>query len=519
MRLLHTSDWHLGHTLKEVTRESEHHAFLAWLLEQIRRESPDVIVITGDIFDSATPPASAERMWFEWLAAARRARPGMEIIAIAGNHDSPARLGAPSSVLRELGVHVVGSLPRKVAGIGTAKGTPAALAVREPASPAADVSATASAPVPALDRPVLVVDPGAARDASYRSRMPPPRPLGIPATPIERLAAASAPIVVDDGDDDVPAPRAPAVAAAPRELDELDFDRILIPVAGGRALVAAVPFLRPIDVAGEAEDPLAHIYLQVVAEAERRRAPGQAVIALGHLYVTGADPSFLSERRISIGGQESASLRMFPATLDYVALGHMHRAQRVGRESIRYAGAPIALALDEANYHHQIVIADFADGKLAELRSLRVPQTIEIVRIEGSLDDVLDAIAALPPRREGEDPTRPYLDLRITLSRPEPRLRTLIEAALERKRPRLVQLRTEHTGDGAALADRVGARRLAELDPREVFGQLWARDHADAPSAAVIGAFQRLLEEVRGDRDDKAGPGGETPQLRLGGFS
>jgi exonuclease SbcD len=523
MRLLHTSDWHLGHTLKEVTRESEHHAFLAWLLEQIRRESPDVIVITGDIFDSATPPASAERMWFEWLAAARRARPGMEIIAIAGNHDSPARLGAPSSVLRELGVHVVGSLRRKVAGIGTAKAAPAA---REPGSPAAAVAATGSAPVPAVDRPVLVVDPGAARDASYRSRMPPPRPLGIPATPIERRAAASAPLAAsaaseaDDVDaDDVPAPRAPAVDAAPRELDELDFDRILIPVAGGRALVAAVPFLRPIDVAGEAEDPLAHIYMQVVAEAERRRAPGQAVIALGHLYVTGADPSFLSERRISIGGQESASLRMFPPTLDYVALGHMHRAQRVGRESIRYAGAPIALALDEANYHHQIVIADFADGKLAELRSLRVPQTIEIVRIEGSLDDVLDAIAKLPARRDGEDPTRPYLDLMITLSRPEPRLRTLIEAALDRKRPRLVQLRTEHTGDGAALADRVGARRLAELDPREVFGQLWARDHADAPSAAVIGAFQRLLEEVRGDRDDKAAPGGETPQLRLGGFS
>ena len=72
MRLLHTSDWHLGHTLKEVTRDHEHHAVLTWLLEQIRAEAPDVTVITGDVFDSATPPASAERMWFEWLAAARR---------------------------------------------------------------------------------------------------------------------------------------------------------------------------------------------------------------------------------------------------------------------------------------------------------------------------------------------------------------------------------------------------------------------------------------------------------------
>src|SRR6478609_7542187 len=113
MRLLHTSDWHLGHTLKEVTRDYEHAAFLAWLLETCAREAPDVLVITGDVFDSATPPASAERMWFELLAAARRASPAMDIIAIAGNHDSPARLGAASAVLRELGVHVIGNLPRR----------------------------------------------------------------------------------------------------------------------------------------------------------------------------------------------------------------------------------------------------------------------------------------------------------------------------------------------------------------------------------------------------------------------
>src|SRR6185312_15955646 len=151
--------------------------------------------------------------------------------------------------------------------------------------------------------------------------------------------------------------------------------------------------------------------------------------------MTGADPSMLSERRISIGGQESASLRMFPASLDYVALGHMHRAQQVGRGSIRYAGAPIALALDEANYHHQIAIVDFADGKLASVRTTRVPQTIEIVRIEGGLEDVLDRIAKLEKRRTGDDPTRPYLDLAIVLDRPEPRLRTVIESALEGKRP------------------------------------------------------------------------------------
>jgi exonuclease SbcD len=395
MRLLHTSDWHLGHTLKEVTREHEHAAFLAWLLETCKREAVDVVVITGDVFDSATPPASAETMWFEWLAAARRSCPAMDIVAIAGNHDSPARLGAAQAVLRELAVHVVGRLPRTAAGA-------------------------------------------------------------------------------------------------------LDHDRILLPVGGGRGLVAAVPFLRPVDVDLELDDPRAAIYGEVLEAARRRRAPGQALIALGHLYMTGADPSVLSERRIAIGGQESASLRMFPAEISYVALGHLHRAQRVGRESIRYAGAPLALALDEARYRHQVAIVDFAGAEIAEVRTLAVPRAIEIARIAGTLDDVLDAIATLPPA-SGEVTAWPYLDVEVTLARPEPKLRARIEHALDGKRARLVQLRVVGTGDHAALAERVNVRRLAELDPRDVFAQLWSRDHAEPPSDAVLGAFDRLLADVRGD--------------------
>lgn len=398
MRLLHTSDWHLGHTLKDVARDHEHAAFLSWLVETCAREAPDALVITGDVFDSATPPASAERMWFELLAAVRRVRPEMDIVAIAGNHDSPARLGAASSVLRELGVHVVGGLPRRGDGA-------------------------------------------------------------------------------------------------------VDLDRILVPIAGGRGLVAAVPFLRPVDVDGD--DPLGAVYGEVVAAARARRAPDQALIVLGHLYVTGAEPSLLSERRVSIGGQESTSLRLFPDDIDYVALGHLHRAQRVGRETIRYAGAPIALALDEAGYRHQVVAVDFTAGRVTAVRSIDVPQVVEIVRIPrrgaASLAEVLEQIAALPARGDGH---RPYLEVVVMLERPEPRLRTTIETALDGKAPRLVQLRVEVTGDGAALGDRISARRLAELDPREVFGKLWARSHAGPASAAVVGAFERLLAEVSGDGSD-----------------
>jgi exonuclease SbcD len=229
--------------------------------------------------------------------------------------------------------------------------------------------------------------------------------------------------------------------------------------------------------------------------------------------VAGADAQFLSERRVSVGGQESAPLRLFPDDISYTALGHIHRAQRVGRDTIRYAGSPIALSLDEADHKHQALAIDFAGARVAEIRALPVPRLIEIVRVPrrgaAPLAEVLAALEALPAAAEGTgsrgiDPLRPYLEIVVALERPEPRLRALVEAALEGKRARLVYLHVEQTGDRAALGDRVTQQRLAELDPREVFVRLWARGHAEPPGEAVLAAFDRLVAEISGDVEDLA---------------
>jgi exonuclease SbcD len=298
------------------------------------------------------------------------------------------------------------------------------------------------------------------------------------------------------------------VGGLPRCADGgLDLDRILIPVAGGRGLIAAVPFLRPVDVPGDAADPLGDVYGAVIAAARARRQPDQALIATGHLYVAGADTQYLSERRVSIGGQESAPLRLFPDDIDYVALGHIHRAQRVGRDTIRYAGAPLPLSLDEADYRNQIVAIEFAGGRVRDLRPLAVPRVIDIVRVPrrgaAPLAEVVAELGRLPLLVPG-DPARPYLEVVVALDRPEPRLRATIEAALDGKRPRLIRLGVELTGDGGALGDRVARQRLAEIDPREVFLRLWGRDHAELPGDGVLAGFDRLLAEVEGDREDLA---------------
>ncbi|NPC81309.1 exonuclease subunit SbcD, partial [Pyxidicoccus fallax] len=95
MRLLHTSDWHLGHTLYDVSREAEHAAFLDWLLETLEAESVDALLVAGDIFDTANPSAEAQAAWYHFVARARRRLPRLDVVVIGGNHDSAARLDAP----------------------------------------------------------------------------------------------------------------------------------------------------------------------------------------------------------------------------------------------------------------------------------------------------------------------------------------------------------------------------------------------------------------------------------------
>lgn len=110
--LCHTSDWHLGHTLHGHSREPEHRRFLEFLLEVLERERVDALIVAGDVFDTGNPPASAQAMYYGFLADARRRLPTLDVLIVAGNHDSASRLSAPDPVLRALGVRVVGTVPR-----------------------------------------------------------------------------------------------------------------------------------------------------------------------------------------------------------------------------------------------------------------------------------------------------------------------------------------------------------------------------------------------------------------------
>ncbi|XXF79055.1 exonuclease SbcCD subunit D C-terminal domain-containing protein [Myxococcaceae bacterium GXIMD 01537] len=413
MRLLHTSDWHLGHTLYDVSREAEHAAFLEGLLDTLQAQSVDALLVAGDIFDTANPSAEAQAAWYQFVARARRRLPRLDIVVIGGNHDSAARLDAPDPLFSALGVRVVGGLPR-VRG-------------------------------------------------------------------------------------------------------ELDVERLLVPVhdAKGKvgAWVVAVPYLRPADLPAlpaEAQgdrliEGVREVYAQALGAARLRRRPGQALVSMGHCYMVGTELSELSERKILGGNQHALPVDLFPEDIAYVALGHLHKAQRVGgREGVRYSGSPLPLSLSEAPYRHQVLLVELEGEGLAQVRPLSVPRKVEVLRVPrhgaAPLEDVLTELAALPAQ-ESEAPewTLPYLEVCVSLPRPEPALRRKVEAALEGRAARLVKLSPAYTGRGGALADVQPGLSLKERTPEDVFRTRHARDYTEAPEPALLEAFHALLTQVQED--------------------
>ncbi|WP_426113309.1 exonuclease SbcCD subunit D C-terminal domain-containing protein [Massilia sp. PWRC2] len=116
MRLLHTSDWHLGQTLHSYDRSYEHQQFLDWLLATVIDQQVDALLIAGDIFDTANPSAAAQKQLYRFLQQARQRAPALDIVLIAGNHDSPGRLEAPGPLLEDHGTSVIGHVLRSADG-------------------------------------------------------------------------------------------------------------------------------------------------------------------------------------------------------------------------------------------------------------------------------------------------------------------------------------------------------------------------------------------------------------------
>ncbi|OHV12188.1 exonuclease SbcCD subunit D [Kushneria phosphatilytica] len=294
--------------------------------------------------------------------------------------------------------------------------------------------------------------------------------------------------------------------------DTPDSQRLVIPLEDASGKIAArclaIPFLRPSEISAryrtsEAGFDAEHAYVEgisrlhrdLITAAERELEPGQALIVMSHAHLHGASVSEHSERPIVIGGEESLSASLFGDTASYVALGHLHRPQRVGAEHIRYAGSPIPLDFSERHYPHQLIEVTLEDKRMVHHESLAIPRFIELRRIgPASLDTVLAELEELPAASDtpGENEQWPWLEVRVRLDAPCVDLRARIERVLNARAARLMCIHVERPTVRPETSDPI----RQTPDPRTLFSDTWQQHHNTLPDEQTLADFDELYQTV-----------------------
>ena len=292
---------------------------------------------------------------------------------------------------------------------------------------------------------------------------------------------------------------------------QLDAERLMIPLPDATGRIAAwclaLPFLRPAEVTGAhlGDDYLrgiGQVHEWLIEAANAKRQPGQALIAISHAHMAGGSVSEDSERSLIICNAEALPASLFGPSISYVALGHLHKPQKVnGEERIRYCGSPIPLSFSEISYPHQVLEVQLEGEALVSVEPLLIPRAVNLQRIgPAPLAEILSQLSGLPDVDLLADPQRqPWLEVRVVLDEPQPDLRQQIETALQGKSVRLVRISADYAGKGKR-ADEDDSARLIELDqltPHELFSRAWQESYGREADEQTLKDFAVLLQDVQ----------------------
>ena len=289
---------------------------------------------------------------------------------------------------------------------------------------------------------------------------------------------------------------------------QIDLEHLLVPILDEQqntvAWCLSLPFLRPAEITGfnehttNSQNAIAYLHQQLIAEAKARKTTDQALILMSHAHMQGGETSD-SERPIVIGNEEALSTTLFDEIIDYVALGHLHKPQKVGEEHIRYSGSPIPLSFSEINYKHQVVEVTLDptrnDVSRFQLNVLVIPRSIQLHKIRGELNEVLEKLQALPQGAIQDLDQREYVDIEYhTTVPPQPNLRQQFEEALPKDRYRLVRISRQYL----ATEQDPNAPTKVSLEPptpEKLFQQIWEKQgyHNDVE---VLNDFMSLVREA-----------------------
>ena len=117
IRILHTADWHLGQTFFGYDRTQEHEHFLDWLAGVLTKNKIDVLIVAGDVFDVSNPSAASQRMFYRFIHRVTTENPRLQLVVVAGNHDSAARLESPLPLLQEMRTEIKGIVRKQIGKI------------------------------------------------------------------------------------------------------------------------------------------------------------------------------------------------------------------------------------------------------------------------------------------------------------------------------------------------------------------------------------------------------------------
>ncbi|WP_335945765.1 exonuclease SbcCD subunit D C-terminal domain-containing protein [Pseudomonas sp. G166] len=292
---------------------------------------------------------------------------------------------------------------------------------------------------------------------------------------------------------------------------QLDVERLLLPLPDAKGKVKAwclaLPFLRPAEVTGAqlGDDYLrgiGQVHEWLIAAANSKRKKGQALIAISHAHMAGGSVSEDSERSLIIGNAEALPASLFGPSISYVALGHLHKPQKVnGEERIRYSGSPIPLSFSEIGYQHQILDITLDGEALIKVEPRLIPRAVNLQRLgPAPLADILIQLKDLPDIDLLADVQRqPWLEVRVRLDEPQPDLRHQVETALQGKAVRLVRIAAEYAGNGgnASADDGPALIELDQLSPQELFSRAWQDTYGNEVDEQTLKDFAVLLQDVQ----------------------
>lgn len=290
---------------------------------------------------------------------------------------------------------------------------------------------------------------------------------------------------------------------------QIDLDRLLLPIYDQQKQIVAwclaLPFLRPAEITGvnehtsNSQNAIAYLHQQLIAEAKKRKTDNQALILMSHAHMQGCETSD-SERPIIIGNEETLSTALFDDCIDYVALGHLHKPQKVQHPHIRYSGSPIPLSFSEIHYKHQIVEVQIdplkQDESCFQFEAIAIPRCIQLHKIRGELNEVMQKLKTLPEGEIEQIDQREYVDIEYhTLTPPLPNLRQQFEEALPKNRYRLVRISRQYLSvenDSTTITKIC----LEPPTPEKLFQQIWEKQ-GYSNDENVLKDFISLMHEAQ----------------------